>query len=230
MYGVEVTYMTQKGINELEKEQLQIQRYLLGASKSACSEGIRGSLGWWNMKHRVNQVFLIYAKLFEWIGECWSKTIWEMVDPYNRMRRNRMGSLSNKYDIDMDKVNMKALSWNRYFSGEIDLYVRNEWMVKARLKSSLRYYAQSEEDYGRSVPLDGLWNIKAPVRLQIGDVMNADKRRHINVLDRGECLCCEEGNEDTIEHIIKNCKVFESDRIKISGRDGREGHENDEIR
>ena len=60
--------------------------------------------------------------------------------------------------------------------------------------------------------------------------MTANKRRHINILDKGECLCCGGGNADTTEHIIKYCKRFETDQMNISGRDGGEGSENDEIR
>jgi len=233
LYGAEVVHLSKWGINQLEVEQLRMGRYILGASQNACREGIRGTLGWWGLEHRLNQVFLNFARRFEWTDRCWGKTIWERIrepNAYNKTWLDRVQVLSQKYDIEMDKDNMNRNTWKGYVKRQIGKYVKEEWLRMARTKVSLKYYAQSESDYGRCGPLDGAWNTKALVRMQIGDVKTANKRKHMNWADEGKCLCCEEGWEDSIEHVVGECPTFQEERAKIWGGEGEMGTVNERMR
>ena len=87
----------------LDREQNRMGRFLLGTSKGACIEGIRGLLGWWGMEQRANYMFLVYAKRFAFTDDCWGKIVWDGMEVENEQSgvwRKRVRDLCDKYDIE----------------------------------------------------------------------------------------------------------------------------------
>ena len=46
---------------------------------------------------------------------------------------------------------------------------------------------------------------------------NGKKRKKMNFLDEGRCLCCNSGKERSLGHLVYECEAFRNERIHIPG-------------
>ena len=64
---------------ERERERaIEMARFILGTSRGANGNGLRGMLGWCKMEVRVNTAFASFARRFEWAKSEWGKVVWEI--------------------------------------------------------------------------------------------------------------------------------------------------------
>jgi hypothetical protein len=216
LYGMEVVDVTKSWIREVEKEQMKMSRFILGSGKGASCCGMRGLLGWYKLEDRVNCAFLSYVRRFEWSKECWGRVIWEWVK--NNKGTNwwrRVCKLAEEYEVDLEWQCMNINAWKNYVKRKVYSKAVRDWLEEGRQKLSLKFFALSEEDFGRLLPLDGSEGAKFLARLQIGDVYKWCVERNWVSEEDDCCLICEEKGEKNIEHLILRCEGVDNERRAI---------------
>ena len=81
--------------------------------------------------------------------------------------------------------------WKSYVKRKIEEWAVRKWVEEGKGQSSLRYFVQSEEDFGNCSTMDSSWNFKCLTRIQIGDMyrMCVGGNSWIGVEDDGCWLC-----------------------------------------
>ena len=68
VYGAEVVDYSKSWLTKGEREQVKMERFVLGTSQSAAMDELRGLHGWKRVLTRICKLFLTYARRFEWSG------------------------------------------------------------------------------------------------------------------------------------------------------------------
>ena len=171
LYGMEVIPVTKSWLRAIERKQLKMARFILGTSRGANGNGWRGVLGWHRMEVRVDTAFAAFVRRFEWAKSEWGKAVWELEKGnVSNSRTKRVRCLEEKYEIDMERESVGLHIWRSYVKKKIEERAVRKWVEEGKGQSSLRFFVQSEEDFGKCSTMNSSWDSKYLTRIQIGDM------------------------------------------------------------
>ena len=155
--------------------------------------GLRGLLGWEMVSTRIDKLFLTYAHRFEWSDGDWGEAVWRSakMQTVTTSWWKRTQDKCQYYDIDFEKDCTGLSSWRKYVHFCVERKAKEDWLMRARMKCSLRFLTMDgEEGFGRRAPLYGSWESKYLSRLWMGDILTSNRRIHWESRDTQQCLCC----------------------------------------
>ena len=98
--------------------------------------------------------------------------------------------------------------WRSYVKKKIEEWAVRKWVEEGKGQSSLRFFVQSEEDFGNSSTMDSSWNFKCLTRIQIGDMYQlCGGNSWIGVEDDG-CLLCGQRFGRNQSHLVLDCGAY----------------------
>lgn len=227
-YGSEVIPMSKKVRTEWEFLQSEMARYILGASIRTRKEALRGDLGWWRVdefaefrkvktacRYRTMPLTRWPRLVFDWLWTERIETPW-----WNEMVQA---------DDEFGRVNGDWGSWNTVEEAlstaheTAEDWVLGHWKEVVDRSESMRYYGSKRrlerEWFVDHTGRDGVLLFKGRSRTLALNDRKADWGMR---LTRG-CDWC--GQEESLEHVIFECREYADAREGILGSIGNKSVE-----
>ena len=102
IYGCEALSLSKKWLEDMEKEQTKMGRFITGASKQCALEGIRGDIGWLYLVDKIAQAKCLYATRLETTEDEWLQEVFREAKRVNTPWWNQTREILLKYDIDVE--------------------------------------------------------------------------------------------------------------------------------
>ncbi len=237
LYATEVVPCIDKWVDEIEKSENNMARYILGTSRGAPIAGIRGELGWPSVQGEIWKRKLCYrGKILSMGAERWPKKLLE------DMERNGYGTVDTfQWRKEVQKASEKfeiTLEGSMGGEGDYENYKREvnskwwayedkKWQSEKAERKSMKFYCKKSLRT-MAEHLRGTKISKTLSRFRMGDIGLIEGK------SKEGCPICKEKFESGVEHILLNCPGCQVLRQKEGieervNRGGREGKEREEI-
>jgi hypothetical protein len=230
MYGSGVTCIDKTRIEQLERVQNDMARFITGASKGAALEGLRGELGWWRMRDQMALGCFRYARRHEFIGETeWARGVHGETRTVPVSRRSllqrRVEKWAVEYGVNLQQPVQTRGEWKRYIKGQVEQKVLKEWREGRDGKSTLQGY-RGKTQLGMEGYWDGTRGATLIFKARIGDLRLG--KRDYSGKGSEECQMCREGVGEDVPHFLLECPAYRGEREEWDpggrGWEGRTGH------
>jgi hypothetical protein len=210
LYGAGVTCIDKTRIEELERVQNDLARFLTGASKGVALEGLRGELGWWKIRDLMALACLRQARSQEFVRvRDWASMVHEECRGVPAARRSllqrRVEKWAEEYEVNLQQPVGSKRGWKGYVWRRIEEKVQREWRVGMEGKTSLQHY-RSKGKMGVEGYWDGSRGATLVFKARVGDLGLGKK--DFNRGGEGECKLCEEGVEEDGTHMLLECAAY----------------------
>ena len=231
MYGMEVIDWSVGEISRMEVIQNKVGRLALGANRMVGVEAIRGEMGWSSFEERLFKAKLrfktrlermgndrwahkVYAMTFHWskwikaceqvVRKCGLEKVWIGhigFEPFDSEWRIAQDNIS---DYSQDE-------WKVVIKNKVQEYGLDKWRQGIANKSTLSLYSAKEaprrEDcYFGSLGCSLLFKARS-------GSLETNRRTHWYNEERTKnCQMCSLGTEETIHHLLFECRGFDVDR------------------
>ena len=137
-FGMEAVKTSKSWEKRLESMELEMGRFITGASITCAKSAIIGEIGWQSVKSRLAQMKLTYARRFEWEKDCWGKSVWEIAKKSNSNWWKQIIELAAYFDIDMNKECGNLKNWKKYIKENLSRKEIKNWRQDIRKSTTTR--------------------------------------------------------------------------------------------
>lgn len=205
LHGAQAIYWNRKQIKEMDSIQRQIMKMILNMPKHTANAYIQGEMGITNHFYRdiklklglLQHIYKNNIKLKSLVQEEWNNT--------SKWIRSCKEYL-NKMNIDITEI--EELTTNE-LKQKVNHKENEEWKIELENNKRLRYY----KDRKKEIKYEKDWRNNKEETIsrifQSGSILTKDI---VGQEDKKKCDTCNE--IETLEHILKDCKVYKSIRNK----------------
>ena len=198
LYACEIIPYNKNTIEQLEKAQNEIGRWILGTNQSTALAGIRGELGWTTVEGEIKRRKVEYwLKIAQMKNDRWPKILLEdmILNNWKSSWYKQVIEAKKWMNIEHSSIYSKNRIRQKWTYTE-----QKHWTEEKQGKTSLKWYRKD--------------NLTPGVQLKASEKANRlmHKIRTGSMYIGRETTCCEQ--RATIEHIIIYCKTVENIRSR----------------
>ena len=210
LYGTAVINITETEVKRLQQIENGVGRKILGAPKYAAVATLRGEIGMSEMRTRIAEARLRYAKgIEEGKNELLQKIL-----------RKIKGDISNKWMREtmkcMEEIGVSERTFWRMKKNEIKSKAREmdsrRWREEIQKKTSLAIYAEQKKEIKEEGIYDNRPSSIIMYRARTNCLKLNDRNRHQG--GEIECKLCGT-NIENLEHFLLDCKELSEERQKM---------------
>ncbi len=217
LYATEVVPCTKKWVEEIEKAENDMGRYILGTSKGAPIAGIRGELGWPSVQGEIWKRKLCYrGKILKMEPERWPKIVLEDMgrngygekDTFQWKKEIKEASEAFEINLEgMDGGDGSYDSFKRELNTKWWAYEEKKWQAEKEVRNSMKFYCKKSL---RSMAnhLRGTKAAKTISRFRMGDIGLIEGKK------KEGCPICKINFQNGVEHVLLRCTGCQTTRGK----------------
>ena len=205
LFGTEAIYTTKYWENCIGNMEMDIGRYITGASKTCSKAAMMGEIGGISVIGKMVKRKLTFARKFEWDKGSWGSTILESAKVENSKWWKQIGEYAKEFDINLQEEVGNYRLWKKYVRDRINKREIKNWreaMNKNKSAKLLRNKLKPKwEPY-----LIGNESARALFKLRTGDWDMWDRRKKWEKEGSANCRICGYETED-ITHLLTECNI-----------------------
>ena len=231
MYCMSVMPWTECELNKLEVIQNKVGRLALGAAKFAANEAIRGDMGWSTFVERLMKSCLMYKcrldhmecsrwarKVYEWNNRTskWDAMCVRAINKCGWQRVYIVSGLGVECGWKMvDQTgagqNWDENQWKLKIGRKVKELGLAKWKAGMSEKTTLSLYRMKEKP-GCETFYDGGWGSQLLFGARSQSLKLNARTARWNDRRSKACLVCDNGDDETVEHMVVNCNGYERER------------------
>ena len=220
-YAGEILTLSTTDLENLEKMQRAVGKYILKACRHTANEAVLGDLGWTTIKSKLDTMKLkYYQRICKMNRSRWTKVVFEMIDSLNEINGQSKSTWIKSIDEISTEVNIEKQKFVNLTSREVrnvvEKYDETKWQENMTKKSSLTHYLKFKskrkhcENYLLSLSDFRGAQLKFKARsYTLG--LAYEKRKWSNSDGDSTCPCCHKVDE-TLQHFMLECESFAMQR------------------
>jgi hypothetical protein len=213
LYGAEIIPYTKQWIEEVEKTQRKVGRWILGVGMSASGAGIRGEMGWTTIAGEIQKRKVVfYERIRRMKNYRWVKQILDRIErqPEANIWYKQVQEAQER--LGTGNINANAPRWKTEIKKLWRQKEQEWWLKEVKTRRSLSAYPEQKLGYQKKNYVDFTKGSKCFARVRIGNIVEKWKKGD-------QCKGCGEEIYPSEAHIILECQKMEQVRTSTKYRD-----------